>query len=84
MLPVVRSFVSLPAGVAKMPFWRFTLYTALGSVPFVAFLAWLGVRVGANWHAIEQNFKWLDYAVIVAIVAAIVWAVTLRLRHRVG
>ena len=83
MLPVVRSFVSLPAGVAKMPFWRFTLYTALGSVPFVALLAWLGVRVGANWHAIEQNFKWLDYAVIVAIVAAIAWAVTLRLRHRV-
>ena len=84
MLPVMRSFVSLPAGVARMAFWRFTLYTALGCVPFVAFLAWLGVRVGANWRVIEQNFKWLDYAVVVAIAAVIVWTVTLRLRHRVS
>jgi len=53
-------------------------------VPFVAFLTWLGVKVGANWQRLEQDFKWLDYAVVAAIVALIVWAVARRLRHRVA
>ena len=82
MLPVVRSFVSLPAGVARMPIWKFTLYTALGCVPFVAFLTWLGYKVGSNWHQLEQDFKWLDYAAAGAVVALIVWAVVHRLRRR--
>jgi len=82
LIPGVRSFVSLPAGVARMPIWRFTLYTALGSLPFVAFLTWLGVKVGANWRVIEQNFKWLDYAVVAALVALVVWAVATRRRRR--
>jgi membrane protein DedA with SNARE-associated domain len=82
MTPVVRSFVSLPAGVARMPVWKFTFYTALGCVPFVAFLTWLGFKVGANWQTIEQNFKWLDYAAVAAIAALIVWAVVHRLRRR--
>jgi len=83
LLPGVRSFVSLPAGVAHMPIWRFTLYTALGSLPFVAFLAWLGVKLGANWRALEQQFKWLDYAVLAGVAALVVWAITHRMRrHR--
>ena len=82
LIPGVRSFVSQPAGVARMPIWRFTLYTALGSLPFVAFLTWLGVKVGANWRVIEQNFKWLDYAVVAALVALVVWAVATRRRRR--
>jgi membrane protein DedA with SNARE-associated domain len=82
LLPGVRSFVSLPAGVARMPIWRFTLYTALGSLPFVAFLAWLGVKVGANWRAIEQSFKWLDYAVVAGLVALVIWAVARRMRRQ--
>jgi membrane protein DedA with SNARE-associated domain len=82
MLPVVRSFVSLPAGVARMSIWKFTLYTALGCVPFVAFLTWLGYKVGANWQKLEQNFKWLDYVAIAAVAALIVWAVVHRLRRR--
>jgi membrane protein DedA with SNARE-associated domain len=82
LLPGVRSFVSLPAGVARMPVWRFTLYTALGSLPFVAFLVWLGVRLGANWRVIEQNFKWLDYAVAAGLAALVVWAVARRARRQ--
>lgn len=82
LLPGIRSFVSLPAGVARMPIWRFTLYTAVGSLPFVAFLAWLGVRVGANWRALEQNFKWLGYGVVVALAALVVWVVVRRLRRQ--
>jgi membrane protein DedA with SNARE-associated domain len=82
LLPGVRSFVSLPAGVARMPIWRFALYTALGSLPFVAFLAWLGVRLGANWRAIEQNFRWLDYAVVAGLAALVVWAIARHLRRQ--
>jgi membrane protein DedA with SNARE-associated domain len=81
LLPGVRSFVSLPAGVARMPLWRFTLYTALGSLPFIALLTWLGVKVGANWHTIEHDFVWLDYAVIAAIAALVVWVVARRIRR---
>jgi membrane protein DedA with SNARE-associated domain len=82
VIPGVRGFVSLPAGVARMPMWKFTLYTALGCVPFVAFLTWLGVKVGANWQRLEQNFKWINYAVIVAVVAFVVWAIMRRRRQR--
>jgi len=82
LLPGVRSFVSLPAGVARMPFWRFTAYTAIGSLPFVAFLTWLGTRVGAHWRAVEQNFAWLDYVVVAAIVAFVVWAIARYVRRQ--
>ncbi|HZL65480.1 MAG TPA: DedA family protein [Thermoleophilia bacterium] len=82
MIPGVRSFVSLPAGVARMPLWKFTMYTALGCIPFVAVLTWLGVKLGANWESIQQQFKWLDYAVFAVIVAIVVWVVVRRLRRR--
>jgi membrane protein DedA with SNARE-associated domain len=81
-MPVIRSFVSLPAGVARMPIWKFTFYTALGCVPFVALFTWVGYKVGANWQTIEQSLKWLDYAVVAGIVALIAWAVVHRLRRR--
>jgi membrane protein DedA with SNARE-associated domain len=82
LIPGVRSFVSLPAGVARMPMWKFTMYTALGCIPFVAVLTWLGVKLGANWESLQQQFKWLDYAVLAAIVAVVVWVVVRRLRRR--
>jgi membrane protein DedA with SNARE-associated domain len=81
IIPGVRSFVSLPAGVARMPLWSFTFYTALGCLPFVGFLAWLGVKVGANWEQLLQQFKWLDYVVAAALVALVVWVV-MRARQR--
>ncbi len=46
MLPIVRTFISLPAGMGRMPFWKFTVYTLLGCIPWVIFLTWLGVRGG--------------------------------------
>ena len=45
-LPIIRTFISLPAGVARMPFWRFTLYTAIGCVPWVLMLGLIGQEVG--------------------------------------
>lgn len=56
LLPVIRTFISLPAGIAKMPFGKFTLYTFLGVVPWTFALAWLGVVVGDNWESVLSYF----------------------------
>jgi membrane protein DedA with SNARE-associated domain len=71
MLPIIRTFISLPAGVAKMPFWRFSAYTLLGSIPWVLMLAIVGEKVGDNWEDWRHKLGYLDYLVVVAIVAGI-------------
>lgn len=67
VLPIVRTFISLPAGIGRMPFWRFTLYTALGCVPWVLLLGWIGLKVGDNWGAIRHQLHYADYVVAAAI-----------------
>jgi membrane protein DedA with SNARE-associated domain len=73
MLPIVRTFVSLPAGVARMPFWRFTALTLAGCVPWVLALALLGQGVGANWESWRHNLAYLDYALVAAALAGGAW-----------
>ena len=68
MLPIVRTFISLPAGVAKMPFWRFTAYTLAGCIPWVLMLAIVGEKVGDNWEDWRHKLGYLDYVVLAAIV----------------
>jgi membrane protein DedA with SNARE-associated domain len=73
LLPVVRTFISLPAGVAEMPFWRFTVYTVLGCLPWCFVLTWLGAQLGDNWKTVEEIMRpiaWLIAAVLLG--AAIV------------
>jgi membrane protein DedA with SNARE-associated domain len=84
MLPIVRTFISLPAGAARMPFWKFTLFTIVGCVPWVLLLGWLGVKVGNNWKHIQGYLHYLDYAVLAAILGLIAWFVVRRLRRRGG
>ena len=75
LLPVVRTFISLPAGVAEMPFWKFTSYTILGCVPFVYALAYLGHVAGANWQKVEKTlapFSFLILAVLAFLAIAYV------------
>jgi membrane protein DedA with SNARE-associated domain len=79
MLPIVRTFISLPAGVARMPFWRFTVLTFLGCLPWVFFLTFVGKQVGANWESWKASLHYVDYTVAALIVlAAIVLAVRWR------
>ena len=80
MLPIIRTFISLPAGVARMPFWRFTVLTTLGSIPWVLMLALVGRKVGDNWEHWRHNLGYLDYLVVAAIVGAIVYLVVKRRR----
>jgi len=80
VLPIVRTFISLPAGIARMPFGRFSLYTFVGAVPWVAMLCGLGMAVGDHWKQWESRLKVLDYGVAAAIVAGVVWLVLHRRR----
>lgn len=67
MLPIVRTFISLPAGVAKMPFWKFTLYTFLGCVPWMMLLTSIGYYAGENWESWKDHLHYFDYAVAAVI-----------------
>ena len=73
MLPIIRTFISLPAGVARMPFWRFTLLTLAGCVPWVLMLAFIGKEAGDRWEDWKDNLHYVDYAVVAAIVVGVAW-----------
>jgi membrane protein DedA with SNARE-associated domain len=81
MLPIIRTFISLPAGIARMPFWRFTVLTLLGCIPWVLMLGLVGKSVGDNWEEWRDKLHYIDYAVLAAI---LVLAVYLLLRWRRG
>jgi membrane protein DedA with SNARE-associated domain len=80
MLPIIRTFISLPAGVARMPFWRFTAFTLLGSIPWVLMLALVGEAVGDNWEEWRHKLGYLDYVVLAAILGGIVYLIVKRRR----
>ncbi len=80
MLPIIRTFISLPAGIAKMPFWRFSVLTVLGSLPWVLMLALIGEAVGNNWEEWREHLHYLDYVVLVAIVAGVAYLIVRRRR----
>lgn len=80
MLPIVRTFISLPAGVARMPFWRFTWLTTLGCIPWVTLLALIGREVGDSWEDWRDKLHYLDYAVVVAVIAGLIYLLIRRWR----
>jgi membrane protein DedA with SNARE-associated domain len=80
MLPIIRTFISLPAGVARMPFWRFTLLTVAGCIPWVLALGLVGKQVGSNWHKWKDHLAYLDYVVLAAIVVLVAYALIKRRR----
>jgi len=81
MLPIIRTFISLPAGVARMPFWRFSVLTFAGCVPWVLMLTYIGMEAGSRWESWKDSLHYFDYAVAAAIVVGIVY---LLIRRRGG
>lgn len=75
MLPIVRTFISLPAGIAEMNFKKFTVYTILGCIPWVAFLGYIGLMLGPYWETIRGYFHILDIFIGIGIVAVIIYIV---------
>jgi membrane protein DedA with SNARE-associated domain len=83
LTPVIRSFVSIPAGVMEVPFVRYTLLTLAGSAIWCFAFAGAGYAAGDSWEDIHHAFRYLDYVVVAAVVAAVVWlGVRYRRRRR--
>ena len=82
LIPVVRAFVSLPAGIARMPLGRFTVFSLIGTFPWVLGLALAGHALGGDWTSVRKGFEYVDYAVVVVVIAAIVYALVRRRRAR--
>jgi membrane protein DedA with SNARE-associated domain len=82
MMPIVRTFISLPAGVARMPLGRFVAFTVAGCIPWVLMLAIVGREVGSRWEDWRGYLHYLDYAVVAAAIAGIVYLIVRRRRSR--
>lgn len=81
LLPVVRTFISLPAGIARMPFWRFCLYTFLGSFPWSLALAWGGMQAGDHWIEVRHVLEKADYPIGIIILAALAYYIYRHVRR---
>lgn len=81
LLPILRTFISLPAGVGRMPLLPFILYSAAGSAIWCAGLGWIGLRLGQHWRALGPYMHKIDDGVAAATVALIVIGLQ---RHRKG
>jgi membrane protein DedA with SNARE-associated domain len=83
LLPVIRTFISVPAGMARMPFGRFTLYTFLGVIPWTLGLTWLGVIVQDNWEQVVEYFNVPTFIIAGALVViALVWYLRRRKQRK--
>ena len=82
MLPVIRTFISLPAGVAKMSLGRFSLLTFLGALPWNLFLALVGLKAGKNWNVLHDYFRKADILIVGLIVVLVVWYVWSHLKKK--
>jgi membrane protein DedA with SNARE-associated domain len=82
MLPVIRTFISLPAGVARMPVGRFAVLTFLGALPWNFALCLIGKSARDNWGDWKDNLHYVDYAVLALIVVGIAYLVVRRRRNR--
>jgi membrane protein DedA with SNARE-associated domain len=82
MLPIIRTFISLPAGVARMPFWKFSVLTLAGCLPWVFLLTFAGQKAAENWTSWKDSLHYVDYTVAVLIVVGIVYLAVRRRRNR--
>ncbi len=82
ILPLVRAYMSFPAGAAEVPYPRFLALSALGGVPWIAFWGILGRLIGSHYHSVQRNLHYVDVAALVLIVAAILYLLYHRYRRR--
>ncbi len=85
LLPVIRTFIAFPAGVARMSVARFLVYTFVGSYPWCLALAWVGMKLGERWNQdqrLKAAFHRFDLAVGVALAAFVAWFVWHKVRER--
>ncbi len=87
LLPVVRTFIAVPAGIARMPQLRFHLYTFAGSWPWCFALAYFGMKLGNAWNTdprLKQVLHRFDALIVLCLLAAVAWFVRTHWKHRMG
>ncbi len=72
-IPIVRHLISIPAGMARMPWLTFGIYTALGATAWNMFLAWLGFKLKEKWHLVDESTHFLDYIVAFVLLLIIIY-----------
>jgi membrane protein DedA with SNARE-associated domain len=82
LLPVIRTFISLPAGVAEMPFGKFTVYTFAGCLPWTFALAAVGYALGSRWTTVEKYFRPIAIVIAALIFVVIAWWLVKRYREK--
>ena len=82
LLPVVRTFIALPAGIARMNFVRFNIYTFLGSLPWCYALAYAGMKLGQRWKTLGPYFHRFDTVFMVLLIAGALWFIRNRWKNR--
>lgn len=82
VLPAIRTVISLPAGIAKLPFWKFSAFTFFGSLIWSAVLTLAGVKLGENWESIRPLFRKFDFLIIILVIIAVAAYVYHKLHKR--
>lgn len=83
LLPVIRTFIALPAGIAKMPRVRFHVYTFLGSWPWCFMLAYVGLKLGENWNTLGKYFHEFDAIIAAFLALGVAWFLWSHWKNRV-
>jgi len=81
MMPVIRTFISLPAGISRMSFGKFVVYSTIGIIPWTLILTYIGVKMGENWEKIRDVFHGLDLIIAVALAALVLIYLKTHLKH---
>lgn len=81
ILPVVRTFISLPAGIAEMNIWKFSYLTFLGSLIWSAFLTYIGFALGKNWNSLEPYYRKFEYAIVIVGLGLVIFYIYHKLKH---
>ncbi len=80
ILPIIRTFISLPAGVAEMNIWKFSAFTFVGSLIWSMFLTYIGLTLGKNWHSIEGVYRKFEYLIIAVFLALVIFYIYRKLK----
>lgn len=80
VLPAIRTFISLPAGLSEMNIWKFSIYTFVGSLIWSAFLTYVGYYLGENWHTLEPYYRKFEYVIAGVLIIGVLWFVNHKLK----
>lgn len=82
MVPAVRSLISIPAGMSRMPFWKFMFYSALGTIIWTTFLTCVGFYFGENQALMHEIFSRVGYVIIMIVVLVLLWHCYRKLKNK--